>query len=172
MDGAGLGDREVVIESSTETADSEALVDDASAIVGLEYSGGDCIAELPSEAVVETPGGVIRDDAGELETPCEEDSTSELVPDPSETDDTGGATMLESDNEGLMTMLESDNEGLMTMLESDEEGLMAMLETDGEGLMVMLDSDDEVLMATLEGDEDGLITMLKELVKVLLVVST
>ena len=48
-----------MIESSTETADSEALVDDASAIVGLEYSGGDCIAELLPEAVVGIPGDVI-----------------------------------------------------------------------------------------------------------------
>jgi hypothetical protein len=109
---------------------------------------------------------VIGDDAGELETPCEEDpaiellditpgleTTCEEVPafellaGPLVVEDAGGTTTLEK--EALIDMLESDEGGLITMLESDEGGLTTMLEPD-----------------------ERLITMPVELVAALLVVST
>ena len=159
-------------ESSPGATESEELGNDPSALVGLEDAGGDCIAELLGEAKGETSGDATRDDTCELETPREEEATSELVTAPSEIDGTGGVTMPESDAEGLMTILESDKEEPISMLESDDEGPMFMLESDDEDLMSMLESDAEGLMTMLDSDEEESKITFVRLVKALLVVST
>lgn len=112
------------MESSPVATKSDELENDPSTLVAIEEAGGDCISELLWKADDETPGNVIGDDTGELETPCEEDPASELLADtpgledpceevtafellagPLKVDDAGGVTTLESDEDALMTML-------------------------------------------------------------------
>jgi len=45
-----VGDREVVVESSSRLTESRELENDPSALVALEYAGGDSTAELLWEA--------------------------------------------------------------------------------------------------------------------------